>query len=136
MIRTLTLFAISLALCAAAPAPRVDYGRLVEVIIQVENTPWSRPGGALQWTQVAWREETSRPYSQARDRAMSVPLAEQRLRRLAELLLEGGVEPSPYFLACAWRRGLEGAYLRARKNIADDYAWRARNLYDDPTFSP
>jgi len=104
---------------------------LVDAIEMAENTPWSYPGGGLQFTTVAWREETKLPYSSANRKHIAQRLAAQRLERHARQLHALGIEPTPYLLGSIWNKGFNGALRLRREGVKCNYGERVENLFYD-----
>lgn len=119
-----------------APSQGVDYSALYDAIAQVERVRKSHKRGPcgergdVQWTEAAWSEETSMPFSMAENPTVCREMALQRLRKLSYRLLERHVSPTPYFLALAWHCGINGAILRGFvSQEARSYGERCAALY-------
>lgn len=105
--------------------------RLVAAIEMAENTPWNYPGGGLQFTTVAWREETKLPYQYANQKYTARQMAVQRLERQARQLHALGIEPTPYLLGSIWNKGFTGALRLRREGKNCNYGERVENLFHD-----
>lgn len=115
-------------------AHAIDHERLLRVILVLEDTPWSAPGGALCFMPGSWKEETGLPYRLASHPAQATIIAKCRLRRFAAIARAGGVEPTPLLLLESWRHGIASAMNRHRRQRMSEYASRGENLYLDKTF--
>lgn len=104
---------------------------LVQSIEMVENTPWTYPGGGLQFTTAAWREETKLPYSDANQKPIARQMAMQRLERQARHLRALDIEPTPYLLGSIWNKGFTGALRLRRSGKKCSYGERVENLFYD-----
>jgi hypothetical protein len=118
--------------------PTSDLGHLILAIEMAENTPWSHPGGGLQFTERTWREETRLPYSYAKQRGAAYAVAGTRLRQYAKRLEDKGIEPTAYLLGSIWNKGFTGALRLREKNQKCPYGERVHNLFEEirtkPTF--
>lgn len=108
-----------------------DLRVLVDAIEMAENTPWTAPGGGLQFTTVAWQEETKLPYRYANHKYYAKLYAVQRLERYARQLHAMGIEPTPQILGCVWNKGFSGALRIYRETRRCDYGERVENLFHD-----
>jgi hypothetical protein len=108
-----------------------DMRLLVQAIEMAENTPWSHPGGGLQFTATAWGEETKLPYRYANQRYYARLYAGQRLERYARRLHAMGIEPTPRLLGVVWNKGFNGALRIHRTLESCDYGDRVENLFYD-----
>ena len=133
----------------SVPAYRaIDYKALVESIAAVEtrrNKPQGVHGerGPLQFKAESWAEDADGlSFHFALDPALARWVATRRLKRLAKLMRERGIEPSCYKLGIAWNSGLSNVLLFKWVNAdVRDYAIRVENLYTDrlkhaPALSP
>ena len=122
-----------IAVALAMSSLLVNQDKLISALYEMENGGhgWNIQGGGLQWTRVAWKEETSLPYELAMHPPTAIMLAKQRLAKHAARFAHKGITPTPYLLASAWHHGWDGAYDLYSKHILDDYGDRARNLYLD-----
>lgn len=111
--------------------PVSELGNLVLAIEMAENTPWSHPGGGLQFTERTWREETRLPYSYAKQRNIAFAVAGERLRNYAKRLEDRGIEPTAYLLGSIWNKGFTGALRLHEKKQRCSYGERVHNLYID-----
>lgn len=109
-----------------------DLERIVKAIEVVEASPWTSPGGGLQFTTAAWKEMTKLPYDHAKRREVARPIAEERLARDARRLQALGIEPTPYLLGSIWNKGFNGALALKRQRKKDSYAQRVENVFNDP----
>lgn len=107
-----------------------DTQKLITAIEQAENTPWSYPGGGLQFTANTWREETKLPYSHAKIRATAKAIAAQRIQRYARKLHAMGIEPTPYLMGSIWNKGFTGAMNLRRDKKKCKYGERVQNLFE------
>lgn len=107
-----------------------DTDRLVKAIEMVENTPWSHPGGGLQFTAQTWREETKEEYAKANNRQFAREIAAQRLTKLIRRVRALGIEPTPYLLGSMWNKGFTGALRLKNENRHDDYGKRVQNCFE------
>lgn len=115
------------------PRPTSELGHLILAIEMAENTPWSHPGGGLQFTERTWREETRLPYSYAKQRNTAFAVAGTRLRRYAKRLEDQGIEPTAYLLGSIWNKGFTGALRLREKNQKCSYGERVHNLFEHLT---
>lgn len=113
-----------------------DLERLVLAIEMAENTAWTAPGGGLQFTERAWREETSLPYRYANQKYYAKLYARQRLERYARKLHALGIEPTPGLMGSVWNRGFTGAVRLYREGQKCGYGNRVNNLFYDLKKSP
>jgi hypothetical protein len=104
---------------------------LVEAIEHAENTPWSYPGGGLQFTAAAWGEETKLPYRYAKEKPHAKAIAVQRLERYARQLRARGIQPTPRLLGTVWNKGYTGALRIHRDGTHCEYGERVENLFHD-----
>lgn len=104
--------------------------KLIIAIEQAENTPWSAPGGGLQFTASTWREETKLPYSHSRIKATAKAIAAQRIQRYARKLHAMGIEPTPYLMGSIWNKGFTGAMQLRREKKKCKYGERVQNLFE------
>lgn len=105
--------------------------QLVNAIEMAENTPWTYPGGGLQFTTVAWKEETKLPYRYANTKDTARQMAVQRIERQARQLKALGIEPTPYLLGSIWNKGFTGALRLRREGVRCNYGERVENLFYD-----
>lgn len=117
----------------APPQPAIDYDRVIRCILELEGTPWSKPGGALCFQPGTWQEETSLPYRLASNSPQARIVAKQRLARFAALAISHGLTPTPRYLLDVWRFPTFALHNLARDRSCD-YAQRGANLFNDPTF--
>lgn len=120
-----------------APAHAFDYERAIGVIIQLEQTPWDKPGGALCFRPESWAEDSSLPYRYASEPNMAKIVALRRLSRFAVIAESKGVVWTPIVAFAAWRFGIAYACLHARRHSkysALSYPQRGENLYRATTF--
>jgi hypothetical protein len=105
--------------------------KLVLAIEAVENSPADSAGGALQWTERAWHEETQEPYDAAKDHGVSRRIAMQRLEKLAHQFAALDIKPTPKLLAVAWNKGFSGAlnYHHRRTPAGGEYGNRVHNYF-------
>lgn len=105
--------------------------KLVLAIEAIENSPADSAGGALQWTERAWHEETSMPFERAKHSDWSRPLAIERLNKLAKQFVALDIKPTPKLLAVAWNKGFNGAlnYHHRRTAAGGDYGDRVHNYF-------
>lgn len=108
-----------------------DVEKLVKAIEGAENTPWHFPGGGLQWTKVAWYEETNYDYTYANYRGISRQLAAQRITKFVRRLHALEIPATPYLLGSMWNHGFNGALRMRRQKQHDDFGQRVENLYLD-----
>lgn len=124
---------------APACAP-IDFARLVRCIEHKEAHKWSDRGGALGWTEAAWREDVAealaRKFVWSSSPEVSRFVAERRLRRLSQLLADYGFALTPSTVAALWNYGLTGTINRLRSGAPMSYGDEVANLYADKTFSP
>lgn len=106
-----------------------DIEKLVKSIEQAENTPWHFDGGGLQWTKVAWYEETNYDYTYAKYSGISRQLAAQRITKFVRRLRALEIPATPYLLGSMWNHGFNGALKLRRLKVRDDYGQRVENLY-------
>ena len=123
------MIAAILMFIGIASEPNLE--RLVAAIEMAENTAWSHPGGGLQFTTVAWREETKLAYRYANVRETARQMAVQRLERQARQLHALGIEPTPYLLGSIWNKGFTGALRLRREGKNCNYGERVENLFYD-----
>lgn len=116
------------------PKPAFDHDRLIRAIIAIENTPWSKPGGALGFQIESWFEETSLPFRLASNPAQAKIIAKIRLARFAVKAISRGVEWTPILACESWRWGIDDALAHAKRKRFSSYGKRAFNLFNDPTF--
>jgi hypothetical protein len=107
-----------------------DTEKLITAIEQAENTPWTAPGGGLQFTVRTWREETKRPYTDANLKPVAKAIAAQRLQRYARKLHTMGIEPTPYLMGSIWNKGFTGAMNLRRDKRKCKYGERVQNLFE------
>lgn len=111
-------------------AGEADTQKLITAIEQAENTPWSAPGGGLQFTAATWREETKLPYSHAKIKSTARAIAAQRIERYARKLHAMGIEPTPYLMGSIWNKGYAGAMKLRREKKRCKYGERVQNLFE------
>ena len=111
---------------AADVQPAINYPRLLRAIAAVEGHRWSDEGGAIAWTQRAWVEDCSWPYAYAKNRELSMKIAEQRLERLRCYLRTMNIAT----VANLWRYGLTAT----KQGRVGNYGQRVANLYYDRSF--
>lgn len=104
--------------------------KLIVALEQAENTPWSAPGGGLQFTASTWREETKLPYSHAKIKPTAKAIAAQRIQRYARKLHAMGIEPTPYLMGSIWNKGFTGAMQLRREKKKCKYGERVQNLFE------
>jgi hypothetical protein len=107
-----------------------NLGGVVEAIIMAENSPWSSPGGALQFTERTWREETSLPYSYAQKPEVAKTIARQRLVKHARALEALHIDATAYLLGSMWNRGFVGALALRKQHQKCPYGERVQNLFE------
>lgn len=114
----------------------IDYRRLTAVIEALESDhAWDRPGGALQFTPTAWREDTRLPFRYAQCSQAARMVAQHRLERMARISRRWQVEPSIELLIGSWRHGLFGAMRRLKDRRPSSYMVRGEALYLDAGFN-
>lgn len=132
-------FHAPVATAKPATAP-IDFARLVRCIEHKEAHRWTERGGALGWTEAAWREAANEPlarkFAWASSPDVSRFVAERRLHRLATLLADYGHRLTPATVASLWHLGLSGTLLALQRGDAMSYGECVANLYADKGFSP
>jgi hypothetical protein len=118
------IFAMIIALVGSP-----DINRVVQSIEAVENTPWTAPGGGLQFKRETWSEETDLPYERARSRELARNIAAVRISKYVHKLNALGITPTPYLLGSIWNKGWTGALRMRREKMPDDYAERVNNYF-------
>ena len=109
----------------------------LEAIHHVENpTNSSKPGkfgelGAYQFRWETWRKYTSRPFTDALDRAKSDEIAVQHYEWIKAGLARNGIEPSVYNIAMAWNAGMTAVINGRVPAVSRNYAERVNNLAED-----
>ena len=111
----------------------INYAALLHSIAQVESgNNWDIRGGALQWTETAWKEETKcMSFTLAMHKPTAMILANIRLHRMAARLNSEGIRPTAYALALTWHFGYDGAKERLTLLEKNEYGERVQNLYDE-----
>lgn len=122
-----TLAVIMTAISLHSGSPDID--RLIHAIEAVENTPWTAPGGGLQFTPATWAEETRKEFSFASSRKHAREVAAARLSRFANRLKALGITPTPALMGSIWNKGFHGALSMRRDAIPDDYGERVSNYF-------
>ena len=104
--------------------------RVVDAIEMAENSPWESPGGALQFTERTWKEETDLPYFCAKNPMIAKVVAMRRLSKHCAALEAMKIEPTAYLLGCMWNKGFVGALRLRRLNQKCSYGERVENLFN------
>lgn len=112
---------------ALAGSPDVD--RMVQSIEAVENSPWTSPGGALQFKRDTWVQETKLPYEKTRNREIARRTAATMISRYVHRLNALGIAPTPYLLGSIWNKGWTGALRLHREGLHDEYGERVHNYF-------
>jgi len=102
--------------------------RFFACIAQVEGHEWTDQGGALAFTEAAWREVTALPYRHAKQAHHALNVGTLLLAKYQREFEKAGIAWTPQSAATAWRWGLTGAIRRRGRS---EYGQRAENLYRD-----
>lgn len=106
----------------------------LEAIHKLENPHnLSRPGahgelGAYQFRLTTWQMHTTRPFTDALDRATSDEIAVRHYEWIKLGLEKAGRPATPYNIALAWNGGLRAVTAARATSASHDYAQRATDL--------
>lgn len=130
----LSIFALSTILSLNIHDSELNFDRLMLAIEEVESPnerrPWSKPGGAANWTPALWHQYSALPYLCARQKESSREAMVNALTDFCHRYIAEGITPTYWRLAMAWNKGYDGA-KRARRT-KDDYGERVSNLVAAP----
>jgi|LakMenEpi03Aug12_release.lakeMendotaPanAssembly.Ray.scaffolds.fasta_scaffold191638_3 hypothetical protein len=120
---------IALAVILGLVSPS-EIDTVVQAIEMAENSPWNSPGGALQFKESTWKEETKLPYSYAQKPVIARKIARERLMKHAAALERLGIKPTAYLLGSAWNKGFTGALRLRKANQKCKYGERVHNIFE------
>ncbi|MBL9215063.1 MAG: hypothetical protein JNG83_06270 [Opitutaceae bacterium] len=113
-----------------------DRWETLRAINWVENpTNHSQAGrfgelGPYQFRSSTWKMHTSRPFSQAVQRAAADEVAVKHYEWIRKNLANAGIDPSPFNIALAWNCGVNAVMAGRAPNVSYDYAERVSNIVE------
>lgn len=133
----LTQFLVLVSLLAFANAASADERwETLRAINWVENpsnhTKRGRFGelGPYQFRPTTWRMHTTRPFSQATQRAAADEVAVKHYEWIKASLERAGVDANPFNIAMAWNTGVTNVLKGRVPSVTYNYAERVSNLVE------
>ena len=84
--------------------------------------------GAYQFRRMVWKQHTSSPFTQARNRSVADVIAVRHMNWIKKYLERNGVQATPYNIAMAWNAGIGNVTRGTSPQHSRDYAKRVTNL--------
>lgn len=132
LILLLVTFVSGLLPCAVA-SERWETLRAINWVENPTNHTHYGPKGELgpyQFRRDTWRMHTSKPFSQATDRATADEVAVIHYEWLKRQLAEAGIDPTAFNIAMAWNCGLNAVISGRVPTVSYHYAEQVTNLVD------